>query len=146
MPQLIEDDLSLVPQYRVGPKSEFHVVTAENKETRDSKKTAMYYFEAGVRLIDGAMLDSAEKEEDIPGEGVYVEIKAEFCALYGLDGNANEKELHLALAEFGQFNIGYHVWPYWREYVQSVCARMGIPPIPIPMYRIPQPDSASESE
>ncbi|MEA3273899.1 MAG: hypothetical protein U9Q81_01070 [Pseudomonadota bacterium] len=148
MPQFIEDDLSLVPQYRVGPKSEFHVVTATNKETHDSTKTAMYYFAAGVRLIDGTMLDAAENQEDLPDEAVYVEIKTEFCAHYGLDGAADEKELRPALEEFGRFNIGYHVWPYWREYVQSVCARMGIPPIPVPMYRIPQPepDSAPEPE
>lgn len=145
LPQFIEDDLSLVPQYRVDPKSKVHVVTAENKETSDSKKTVMYYFSAGVRLIDGAMLDSAENEEDLPDEAVYVEIETEFSAHYGLKRDANEKELRLALAEFGQFNIGYHVWPYWREYVQSVCARMGIPPIPVPMYQMPQPEPDSTS-
>jgi len=51
----------------------------------------------------------------------------------------------MALDEFARYNVGYHVWPYWREYVQGTCARLGIPPVPVPMYRIPASDPEADT-
>jgi len=34
---------------------------------------------------------------------------------------------------FGQQNGVYHVWPYWREFVQSATTRMGLPPLRMPL-------------
>lgn len=139
MPQFIEDDLSLIPQFRVGPTGKLHIVTATHKETGDTAKTVMFYFAAGVRLTDGTSGEAEEQQDDVAGDVAYVEIESEFCAQYRLHEGADEEELRPALEEFGRYNVSYHVWPYWREYVQSVCLRIGIPPIPVPMYRIPQP-------
>lgn len=36
---------------------------------------------------------------------------------------------------FGKLNGVYNVWPYWREYVQSVAVRMGLPPLTVPVFR-----------
>ena len=33
-------------------------------------------------------------------------------------------------------NALFHVWPYWREYVQNACVRMRLPVPVIPMFRI----------
>lgn len=143
MPQFIENDLSLIPQYRFEPPSEHRVITATDQDTGDSTKTAVFHFVVGVRLIDGASVDTDKPEDDIPDKAVYIEIETEFCAQYGLDCQLEEKELNPALEEFGRYNVGYHVWPYWREYVQGTCARMGIPPIPVPIYRIPQSEQTT---
>lgn len=136
LPAFIENNLSLIPQYRVGPKSAFHILTVTNEETGDLKKVAMFTFAAGVRLIDGESLKAAEAGDDLPEDAVYVEIRSEFRAQYSLEATADEAALRPALTEFASYNVGYHVWPYWREYVQGICARMGIPSIPVPMYRI----------
>ncbi|MCC5830871.1 MAG: hypothetical protein JJU36_15600 [Phycisphaeraceae bacterium] len=40
------------------------------------------------------------------------------------------------LQAFAEVNAVYNVWPYWREYVQSTLARMGLPTITMPAYRI----------
>ena len=81
-------------------------------------------------------------------EAVYIEIAAELSAHYGLSGAEDADALRPALEEFGRYNVGYHVWPYWHEYVQSICARMGIPPIPVPMYQLPSMglESAPDAE
>lgn len=134
LPRFIEDNLSLTPQYRVGSTDELRVIEATDKSTEASKKTAVFHFNAGVRLVDSAFTDSVELQEDTPDEAVYVEIETEFCAQYDLNSDQDEEELHPALTEFARYNVGYHAWPYWREYVQATCARMGIPPIPIPMF------------
>jgi hypothetical protein len=150
IPQFIEDDLALVPQYRVNQTSEFKIVTAKERESGAIIRNTIFYFTAGVRLVDGASLDGADTPEEIPEDAVYIEINTAFRAHYSLDSTVDEDELHPALDEFSRYNVGYHVWPYWREYVQSVCARVGIPTVPIPMYKLPQRKSdghpASENE
>jgi hypothetical protein len=39
------------------------------------------------------------------------------------------------LAAFAEFNSKFNAWPYWREFVQSTMARMGLPPIILPVFR-----------
>jgi hypothetical protein len=152
MPRFIEEDMSLVPQYRALPKGEFHVVTADVKAPGDRKTTVLFFYEAAVRLVDGPAPEATETAANPGEDAAYVEITATFCAQYGLDGNGVTEEdeaLHSALETFGRYNVGYHVWPYWREYVQNTCARMGIPPIPVPMYRLPAssaPNADRDSE
>lgn len=49
------------------------------------------------------------------------------------------KEVHPSdesLASFSRFNGIYNAWPYFREYVQNVIARMGLPNLTIPVFRI----------
>ncbi len=143
VPQFMERDLSLVPQYRVGPADKFRVVTATREEDAIPSKTLLFYFMAGVRLIDTAAVKDQDPSQAIPEDAVYIEAKTEFCAQYALDAAIDPDELGPALEEFARFNVGYHVWPYWREYVQSLCGRMGIPPIPIPLYQLPRETSDS---
>lgn len=39
------------------------------------------------------------------------------------------------LSEFARINASIHIWPYWREFVQDVCARIRFPKtIILPMY------------
>src|SRR5690554_1649367 len=80
-----------------------------------------FFYTAGARLM--------EKEED---EGPLVEIQATFNAVY----RSREKLSAESVKAFSQEHVGYHVWPYWREFVQSNCARLGIAPIRIQLYRI----------
>ncbi|GLR64667.1 hypothetical protein [Marinospirillum insulare] len=80
-----------------------------------------FFYKAGVRLVD---VDSKETP--------LIEIQAVFNALY-----RTEKQLEKAALEaFSENHVGYHVWPYWREYVQSTCMRLGIKPIRVPLYRV----------
>jgi len=80
-----------------------------------------FFYTAGIRLVD--------KEK--AGEPA-VEIQATFNALY----RSREKLESGPLKSFSEEHVGYHVWPYWREYVQSTSMRMGIAPIRIPLYRV----------
>lgn len=36
---------------------------------------------------------------------------------------------------FGELNGVFNVWPYWREFVQNMTVRMGLPPLTVPVYR-----------
>lgn len=50
---------------------------------------------------------------------------------YGVHSTEGLGKEHLAA--FGELNGVYHIWPYWREYVQSTCARMGFPTLTMPV-------------
>jgi hypothetical protein len=62
------------------------------------------------------------------------EIVAQFTSEYAVTCDENLTEY--AITEFGRINVPHQVWPYWREYCQSTCARMSLPVSVMPMYVI----------
>ena len=68
-----------------------------------------------------------------PATQPFLSIRAVFLAEYTLRSMEGITPEHLSV--FAQRNSVFNVWPYWREFVQSTLARMGIPPISIPVYR-----------
>ena len=46
------------------------------------------------------------------------------------------------LAAFSQVNAVFNAWPYWRELVQASLARMSMPTLTVPVFRLPQRDTA----
>ena len=140
-----DQNLLLVTKHRAGPTGEMEVVELEDDEG-NTATIAIFRFRAGVRLVDQPVPEatqgkkkSRKKDAEASEAMVRLEIMAEFGAHYRLRQDADIDTLRPALEEFGSCNVALHVWPYWREYVQSTCARMGIPAIPIRMYRLAKP-------
>ncbi len=75
-----------------------------------------------VRPMDG-------KPEAQPVIGIGVA----FRLTYGLP--ANFKATDEELKAFADLNGTFNAWPYFREFVQTASARMGLPPIMIPVLR-----------
>ncbi|MCF6209336.1 MAG: hypothetical protein L3J88_12815 [Gammaproteobacteria bacterium] len=98
-----------------------------------------FTYSVGIRLI---FLN--EKEESVNDEyKPILEIVGVFEAKYLSKSQLKEEELKAFSAD----NVGYHVWPYWREYVQSTCARIGFSPaFEVPVYIIPPRDEMSEAD
>jgi len=70
-------------------------------------------------------------QEDAP----HFHIEAAFELVYRVDSlEGISEEL---VTEFGQRNALYNAWPYWREFVQSMTTRMGLPALRIPLLRPP---------
>ncbi len=68
-----------------------------------------------------------KKGSDLAIEATFILIyKAE--KLEGLD----EKNFNA----FAETNGIYNAWPYWREFVQNTVARMCLPPLTIPVFRL----------
>jgi hypothetical protein len=127
------DGLALTPQYRAASVGKFAEIDARHSENH-ALKTVVFNYSAGVRLVDDQREPAKTEQPDAGQDFVYFELTALFSAHYRLDGEADEQ----ALEEFARYNVGYHVWPYWREYVQNTCARLGLPVIPVPMYQLPE--------
>ncbi len=146
IPQFIEEDVSLVPQYKSGSTGTLISLQANEVSTDNASRFILMTFSAAVRLVDDEALAGVEAADDLADAAQVLQIEAEFCVQYRLKPFADVEGLRPALEEFGRYNLGYHVWPYWREFVQSTCARIGIPPIPVPMFRLPDNNAADTAE
>ncbi len=78
-----------------------------------------------------------EVTEDLP-----FGVNATFNAQYKVTGDIgtfSDKDISV----FARAVSLFHVWPYWREFVQNTTARMGLPPLTVPLYRPGGFDSAT---
>ena len=66
-----------------------------------------------------------------------VDLLAIFQLSYRL--NRPVKLTRPQLKAFSEINAPYNAWPYWRELVQGMIARMGLPRLVAPVFRIPRP-------
>jgi preprotein translocase subunit SecB len=68
-----------------------------------------------------------------------ITLSATFELMYHLPDSAEPSRT--GIAAFAHTNAMLNSFPYWREYVQSTVARMGLPPLVLPLFRIvPPPD------
>lgn len=100
-------------------------------------KILVYRTEARMRYLKGPVSDELkndmENEEQLD-KLVASEIVAEFISEYII--KCDEELPQDAVLEFGRINVPHQVWPYWREYCQSTCARMSLPVSMLPMFVI----------
>lgn len=98
-------------------------------EIEEGKWLYKLYTVIGIRFLPHEDFDNEESNDSIEP---ILEIKSEFVAQYESSCELSEEEIN----QFGQQHVFYHVWPYWREVLQSSCARLGITPITIPPLRV----------
>lgn len=60
-----------------------------------------------------------------------VEAEAVYSAYYDLSSAISEADAGV----FAKHNAVFNVWPYFRELVQNFSARMGVPPLTIPLLK-----------
>lgn len=79
-------------------------------------------------------------DASVPGK-IVVLVECTFGLTYRLaDGFVPEQP---SIDAFSKGNAVYNCWPYLREFVQSIAARMGHSPPPVPLLRV-QPQKAAE--
>jgi len=64
-------------------------------------------------------------------------IRAVFLLVYEIDDFEGIDKAGFQV--FADLNGIYNAWPYWREIVQNTIARMGLPTLVIPVFRIVGP-------
>jgi hypothetical protein len=107
-----------------------HIVTGiEQLVPADGAKADRLFralVDVAVRWGEDKNPDSDEADDDD-----FIElgrIEAQFVAEYTQRDEIPEECLHA----FAMKAPSFHVWPYWREFVASTCARMNVPKIVIP--------------
>ncbi len=74
--------------------------------------------------------DKEKAEQNKP----FLNIKATFSLVYKAKDLSNLSKK--AFDTFGEMNGIYNAWPYWREFVQNITTRMGLPALTVPVFRI----------
>lgn len=120
------DNIEMLAQHKRG-FGDGCIVNIAESEDEDTFVIYRFKYDCGVRFVLANTV-----EDDSPK--VLYEIEATFVADYSSSENIEDKE---AINDFGHRYVGYHVWPYWREFVQSSLQRSGLPTIVIPQYRVP---------
>lgn len=117
-----------VPQFLQNP-GDIEESLYESEEDESQLWVYRFSYRAGVRLI----LEDERERVDEEGYEPAVLITATFEGRYTSDVKIDEQSIQA----FSDNNVGYNVWPFWREFVQSSCARIGLPNyITIPLYRL----------
>jgi preprotein translocase subunit SecB len=71
------------------------------------------------------------KGEEAPDE--ILSLEASYLLTYSLNPAATIEES--CFGHFAEVNGPYNAWPYWRELVQSVTGRVGLPGFVVPVFR-----------
>ena len=84
-----------------------------------------------IETIFAMKIHSASDEKKLQAE-----IRGTFELSYKVpdDKSFSSEELEA----FGQVNAVFNAWPYWRELVQASLARMSMPPLAVPVFRLPR--------
>lgn len=86
-----------------------------------------------LNVVVGFAISVSTQEE--PSADV-LELGAEFELSYGLDSPPPADHRDALLSAFAHINGTYNAWPYLREFVQSTTARMMLPPVVLPVFRV----------
>jgi len=100
-------------------------INCEIKTKVDKKKGYIIVFPSFK--LEGFPLERKQKKPDLVIEATFA-IRYEAERLEGLKRGNFEA--------FAQANGVYNAWPYLREFVQNTVARMNLPPMIIPVFRL----------
>ena len=64
------------------------------------------------------------------------EVSATLALRYAIERKALSALDDNAVQDFAETNGVYNAWPYWREILQATAARVGLPGIVAPLFRI----------
>ncbi|MCC5855147.1 MAG: hypothetical protein JJU10_05600 [Idiomarina sp.] len=107
-----------------------------------NKNFIIFTYACGIRLTKKNDIDAEEVSEDTTSSSdeqntqssnVYLQLESEFSCYYWLKDHDIDED---CVNEFGTHNVPYHVWPYWREHVQSTLAKAGIENVSMPFYSL----------
>ncbi len=130
--RLVQTNCLLKPGGVKGPyelSMDSNVTTKINTENKNIAIVASFELDAYVK-------DARKEDPDF-------KIGASFVLSYKIDNLEGLGEEHIQA--FGESNGLYNAWPYWREYVQNIVARMGLPSLTIPVFRLVPKEEKKES-
>jgi hypothetical protein len=110
------------------------VTSYQAEGTESTKALHAFAIEAGVRLL--SRRESSESAPINLADSIVGTIECTFIATFRDESISNVQLTPEQLEKFGEHNAAFHVWPYWREVVQSAASRMGLPRLILPPFRL----------
>jgi hypothetical protein len=117
---------------------------AEAVTVKTSRKTTVVKEPTEDRHLRMEIAFTMEIRQTGEEEQLQAEIEGTFELSYSVPENKSFTTEELEA--FGEGNAVFNAWPYWRELVQASLARMSLPPVTLPVFRLMPADAAEESE
>lgn len=141
---------SVIP---LGPEGPIDVESEGVVDIRDGFEVAIV-FEYGADPSDRGGIDQDGGDDETGDEAQeQLEIVGVFLLSYRIREERQpqllEEPIEVAasdLTSFAHFNATFNAWPYWREFVQSITGRMGLPVVTIPILPVPNLASRTPGE
>jgi preprotein translocase subunit SecB len=133
---LVESHCKLFPVARnADSERNFSISACTDHSVEDSDRVLL----TQVRLKFKA---KNAKEEDL------VWLEAAYIAIYSLKAEKPFSSDHYV--HFADYCSVFHIWPYWREFVQRSIAGFGLPPLTLPVLKfgakLPKEESLAQSK
>ncbi|HFB65791.1 MAG TPA: hypothetical protein ENJ60_09655 [Aeromonadales bacterium] len=96
------------------------------------KALLIYHYDVGFRALPQGLSDEIMANEELLKNEILAEVTATFNASYYAKEILDDDEM----MEFGFSNVGFNVWPYWREYASSIANRIRLPHFIVPLKRV----------
>ncbi len=125
----------LAVQFRTAVRDVQLILDQDEGDEGKSISLVRIVADCGMRLIPSESSGSTNVEH-------CVDVRAVLVSEYELLDDLKKESID----EFARNNGLFHIWPFWREYVHSCCARFRIPAIPVPMYQVPSERENSDGE
>lgn len=132
---LLTCDCNRQQECPAGPNL-FDIKRVSRYEIDDKQNTIGVFITFSLRAFGEKVTKKKQK--------TFLDIEATFLLLYSVksvEGLDDE-----ALSSFAHLNGTYNAWPYWREFVQSMTSRMDLPPLTIPVFRLPRGPAKEATE
>jgi hypothetical protein len=127
-----------VVQFKLAGENECNVTEIDGPN--GTKIFAVQYFVGtSVRLLQGG-----DPEKEPSEDQLVATVNATFVARYMSDTEPSQNMIQA----FNDHAV-HHVWPYWREYVESTTARLRVPTVVIPLRHaqiVPIPPTAGDDK
>ncbi len=83
---------------------------------------------------------------EVHSQGDDEDLQAEVRGTFGLSYKIPTGESFSSeeLTAFAGINAVFNAWPYWRELVQASLARMSMPTLTVPVFRLSPGDTAED--
>jgi preprotein translocase subunit SecB len=117
------------------PISESNQVSLALKVKADGKKTS----ESSLELTFDFMLTGDVGEGS--NKGISITLRLNGAYRFPPDLVIEPFDIKAFAKSNGMLNV----WPYWREFVQSITSRAGLPPLTVPLFRIHHKASQQKS-
>ncbi len=130
------EDVSMLAIQTAQPKC-MSINSFEPTSELIKKRRCVFEMFAALRMLKPSdIYDSLSSDEVNQLECAKVECI--FLVSYDedLDESATDFLDEECLSQFGEHNVPFNMWPYWREVVQSACSRMGLPKVVLPTHRL----------
>jgi hypothetical protein len=125
---LVRVDAQLHPEklQRSNEDLQLIVAPAEFRAGFDPKNAIL---QCGVKLRLQVATDGADQSSSV------LEVTAEYINNYGVPKDAPVSDAVMRL--FASRTAVFNAWPFFRELAHSLVARMNLPPLVLPLFRLP---------